>query len=159
MLAGKGKSRKTPAVTDPSRRLWSRTLADVLIAAINGDAKMKKLARKLNDTVQLRCFDTPDGTDVAARYGFSNGQAKLVEWVEEPAPAPFRTDTFDKGQLLARTTAPYGIWVKLDKGEMGVIDAILSPQYKFEGQKLKVLRNLRVFQRISELSSEIDKVY
>lgn len=146
-------------MTTPSNRLWSRTLADVLIAAINGDDKMKSLARKLEETIQLRCLDTPDGTDVAARYGFVGGQAKLVEWVEEPAPAAFRSDTFDKKTLLARTTAPYSIWVKLDKGEMGVIDAILSPHYKFEGAKLKVLKNIRVFHRVNELSSKIDKVY
>ncbi|MFT5355038.1 MAG: putative sterol carrier protein [Polyangiales bacterium] len=146
-------------MTTPSNRLWSRTLADVLIAKINGDDKMKKLARKLEQTIQLRCLDTPDGTDVAARYGFANGKATLVEWVEEPSPAAFRTDTFDKRSLLARTTAPYSIWVKLDKGEMGVIDAILSPHYKFEGQKLKVLKNIRVFHRVNELSSDIEKVY
>ena len=146
-------------MTEEIHRLWSRILADELIRLINEDAKMMKYAAKLEETIQLRCFDTPEGTDVAARYGFANGKATLVEWVEEPAPAAFRSDTFDKKNLLARTSAPYSIWVKLDKGEMGVIDAILSPQYKFEGKKLKVLKNLRVFTRVSELSSSIKKRY
>ncbi|MEM6955201.1 MAG: hypothetical protein AAF411_07485 [Myxococcota bacterium] len=146
-------------MTQPLGRLWTRELGDELIRRINEDSKMAKLTAKLDETIQLRCFDTPDGTDVAARYKISRGVATLAEWVEEPAPSSFRNDKFDKRNLLARTTAPYHVWVKLDKGEMGVIDAILSPLYKFEGAKLKVLKNLRAFQRISELSQEVPKTY
>lgn len=146
-------------MTEEPYRLWTRVLADELVRLINNDDKMLKFAGKLEDTIQLRCFDTPDGTDVAARYAFNGGKAELLEWLEEPAPAPFRDDTFDKKNLLARTSAPYSIWVKLDTGEMGVIDAILSPHYKFEGAKLKVIRNIRVFHRVNELSAGIKKRY
>ena len=146
-------------MSERPHRLWSRVLADELIRLINSDEKMLKYARGMEETIQLRCFDTPEGTDVAARYAFSNGQASLVEWVEDPAPASWRNDELDKKRLLARTSAPYEIWKKLDKGEMNVIDAILSPHYKFEGKKLKVLKNIRVFTRVSELSSSIEKRY
>lgn len=134
-------------------------MADVLVARLNADAKFTKLAGKLNETIQLRCFDTPDGTDVAASYRVSAGKAELVKWVEEPAPAALRDEPLDKNAYLARTSAPYRIWVKLDTGEFGVIDAILSPHYKFEGAKLKVLKNIRTFQRISEISQTIEKRY
>ncbi len=146
------------AVTE-KHRLWSRILADELITRLNSDAKFKKLASKLDETIQLRCLDTPEGTDVAASYKVTHGNAELVEWDERPSPAPFRSDALDKKKFLARTTAPYGVWVKLDTGEFGVIDAILSPHYKFEGAKLKILRNIRSFQRISEISQTIDKRY
>lgn len=140
-------------------RLWTEELGRELVRLINQDAKMQKLGAKLNERIQLRCLDTPDGTDVAASYQFKNGQAELVVWDEQPSPAPFRNDKFSKREFLARTTAPFRIWKALDKGEMGVIAAIISPDYKFEGAKMKVLANLRLFQRVSDLSSSINKRY
>ncbi len=146
-------------MTEETPRLWTRAIADILVDAINKDAKMMKYAARMSETIELRCLDTPEGTDVAARYEFRGGKAGLVSWDEQPSPASFRSDSFNKKELLARTCAPFSIWVKLDKGEMGVIDAILSPHYKFEGAKLRVIKNLRVFQRVSEISSSIPKRY
>ncbi|MBO6936698.1 MAG: hypothetical protein JJ863_17125 [Deltaproteobacteria bacterium] len=140
-------------------RFWTKPLAIEMLSRLNSDAKFKKLAANVDAVIQLRCKDTPDGTDVCATYHIHDGQLDLKDWDEGPAPAAWREEPLDKKKLLARTTAPYPIWVKLDTGEFGVIDAIINPSYKFEGAKLKVLRHLRMFSRIADLSQELEKRY
>ena len=145
-------------MTEP-HRFWTVPLAEVMLERLNSDAKFKKLAAGVEATIQLRGTDTPDGTDIAATYHIHDGRLDLLEFDEQKAPSPMRTQPLDKSRYLARTTAPYPIWVKLDTGEFGVIDAIVNPNYKFEGAKLKVLRHLRMFARISELSQAMPKRY
>ena len=76
----------------------------------------------------------------------------------EDAPSAIRNEPFKKG-LLARTTAPYDFWVKLDKGEVGVIDVIMSPDYRLEGPKLKVLRYIKAFNRMGDVAKDLPKRY
>ena len=140
-------------------RFWTEPIAHVMLEKLNSDAKFQKLAANVDAVIQLRCKDTPDGTDVCATYHIHDGRLDLKEWDEGPAPAAWREAPLDKKKILARTTAPYPIWVKLDTGEFGVIDAIINPNYKFEGAKLKVLRHLRMFSRIADLSQELEKRY
>jgi hypothetical protein len=145
-------------VTEP-HRFWTRPIVDEMLGILNDDAKFRSLAAKLDATIQLRCIDSPDDLDICATYRIGSGRLELVDYEEQPAPASWRDQPLDKQKLLARTTAPYDIWVKLDKGEFGVIDAIINPNYKFEGAKLKVLRHLRLFARISDLSQAMPKRY
>jgi len=145
-------------VTQP-HRLWTEPLVEIMLGRLNADAKFRKLAAGVEAKIQLRCTDTPDGTDIVASYHIHDSRLDCTSFDEQPAPAPMRNLPLDKSVYLARTTAPYSIWVKLDKGEMGVIDAIISPDYVFEGAKLKVLRHLRMFSRISEMSQEMEKRY
>lgn len=140
-------------------RFWTKPLVDQMLATLNSDDKFRSLAGSLDAVIQLRCKDTPDGTDVCATYRIHDRRLDLIDWDEGPAPAAWREEPLDKKKILARTTAPYPIWVKLDTGEFGVIDAIINPNYKFEGAKLKVLRHLRMFGRISDLSQEMEKRY
>ena len=140
-------------------RFWTEPLAVEMLGQLNTDEKFKSLSAKLDAVIQLRCKDTPEGTDVCATYHIHHGRLDLMEWDEGPAPAKWRTEPLDKSKILARTTAPYPIWVKLDTGEFGVIDAIINPNYKFEGAKLKVLRHLRMFSRIADLSQALEKRY
>ena len=148
---------ETAHTSEQLHRFWTQPLVDVMLDKLNNDAKFQKLAKGVEATIQLRCTDTPDGTDVCATYRVGGSRLELIDWDERPAPAPMRTEPLDKKRILARTTAPYPIWVKLDTGEFGVIDAIVNPAYKFEGAKLKILRHLRMFARIADLSQEVPK--
>ncbi len=140
-------------------RFWTPPIVDQMLEKLNSDEKFRKLASGVEAVIQLRCKDTPDGTDICATYHIHDSRLDLEEWDEMPAPAAWRDAKLDKKKILARTTAPYDIWVKLDTGEFGVIDAIINPSYKFEGAKLKVLRHLRMFSRIADLSQELPKRY
>ncbi|MEM1417092.1 MAG: hypothetical protein AAGH15_19500 [Myxococcota bacterium] len=138
---------------------WTESFTDVYVAALNGDAEFRKVARKTHENFELRCWDTPRGTDVIVRYRIDGGHV-TSQWEEEPAPSSaLRSRAYDKRTTLARTSAPYTVWKKLDTKEMGVIDAVLSPLYKFEGAKLKVLSNIRIFVRMGDIASDIEKAY
>ena len=141
-------------------RYWTPDFTDVYIEALNADATFRKAAKSMRETIALRCLDTPDGKDCYVEYAIDHGKISVAEWQEEDAPhAGIRNRPFDKKTALARTTAPYDFWTRLDKKEIGVIDVIMSPVYKLEGPKLKVLRYLRVFNRMGDLASDLPKSY
>lgn len=145
-------------MTEP-HRFWTRPLVDQMLSLLNSDPKFKKLASGVEAVIQLRCTDTPEGTDIVGTYQVDDGHLQCLSFDEQRAPGPMRTEPLDRSRILARTTAPYAIWVKLDTGEFGVIDAIINPNYKFEGAKLKVLRHLRMFARVADLSRQMPKRY
>lgn len=139
-------------------RYFTPEFTDTYLDALRRDALFQRLTKDFRARIQLRCYDTPDGMDVVSEYDIGPGTI-TYEWKSEKAPSSLRLLPFDKQRLLGRTTAPYRIWVKLDKKEMGVIDAILSPHYTFEGPTLRVLRHLRVFNRMGDIAAGLPKSY
>ncbi len=92
-------------------------------------------------------------------YRIKNGQVS-EERREEPAPSrAIRDAPFDKKKAFARTTAPYAIWTKLDRGEMNVVQTLTSPDYHLEGPKLKIMANIGVFNAMSAVASRLPKRY
>lgn len=140
-------------------RIWTVEFAEKMVATLNADPKMQKVGRGLTDSIQLRCKGTPDALDVCASYRLDQGKIELTNWEEGEAGGPLLATPLDRNRFLARTTAPYDIWIAMDKKEFTVMDAILSPQYVFEGAKLKVLRHVRVFIRISDVAQAMEKRY
>jgi len=140
-------------------RYWTTEFTEIYVAALESHAGFQKATRNFDETIQLRCYDTPDGTDQRIDYEIRRGTIRH-HTVEEPAPSrAIRDLPFDKKRFLARTSAPYSIWTRLDRGEIGVIDCILSPEYKFEGQKLKVLRHIKVFTLMGDIAASLEKRY
>jgi len=83
-----------------------------------------------------------------------------VKVVDEAAPSEaVRESPFDRNEALARATAPYEVWTRLDKGEMNVLGALASPDYKIEGATIKIMLNIGVFNALSDVASNIDKAY
>jgi len=82
-----------------------------------------------------------------------------VDEREGKAPSPIRHEPFDGSRFLARTTAPYAFWKRLDAKEIGVLHVITSPDYRLEGPKLKVLRHLKVFTMMGDVASDMPKRY
>ena len=145
---------------DAPPRYWTPAFIEAFVEALNEDAVLEKTASSFTDTIILRCFDTPDGQDVEAAYAFEDGQVVDVEvWMDEAPCMEMRNEPFDKDEALARATAPYVIWTKLDRGEMSVLEALTSPDYKVEGPKLKLLANINIFDRMNAVATAIDKTY
>lgn len=138
---------------------WSAAFTEAVVKALNGDAKFQKAARKFTQKITLRCLDTPEGEDVAVTYTITNGRVEASRRAEPAPSSALRSAPFDKRAELARTTAPYGLWCRLDKGEMNVLQAIASPDYKLEGPKLKVISNIGVFNAMSAVASALPKRY
>jgi putative sterol carrier protein len=70
-----------------------------------------------------------------------------------------RNDAFDRSEALARATATYDVWTKLDKGEMNVMQALSSPDYQIEGSTIKIMANIQVFRGMNTVAAKVDKTY
>ena len=139
---------------------WSPEFVSAFVDAVNEDERFQKSAASFSDTVVLRCLGTPSGEDVEASYHFEKGEITAVDlWTEDTGDDDFRAAPFDKKAALARATAPYAIWVKLDKGEMNALQALASPEYTVEGPKLKIMANMNVLEGMSRVAANVDKTY
>ncbi|MEM8559895.1 MAG: hypothetical protein AAGG50_18925 [Bacteroidota bacterium] len=141
-------------------RYWTTEFIEAFVEAINDDDDFQQTARKFSDTIVFRCLDTPDGKDIEAAYEFDEGEIVSVEIWEEDAPSDdLRGEPFDKKTAMARATAPYPVWVKLDKGEMNALQALTSPDYNVEGPKLKIMANMGVLNGMGDVASKVTKTY
>lgn len=141
-------------------RYWTPAFIERFVAALNRDSAFQRTAGAFTDTIVLRCFDTPDGEDVSAAYTFDDGRVVDVDlWIDAAPSEAMRADPFDGGEVLARATAPYNVWTRLDKGEMGVMQALASPDYRIEGPRLKIMTHLGVFRGMNRVAAGIEKTY
>jgi hypothetical protein len=121
-------------------RYFSREAIQQSIDAVNADPKHLELAKLLTGKLILRCLATPDGKDLLVSYRFERGRCLEFVFEEEPAPSALRNRPFKAMKDgIARVTASYATFVKLDKGEMDPADAINSPDYQIEGSMLMIL--------------------
>lgn len=141
-------------------RYWTPAFIEVFVEAMNADEDFLHTTGSFTNTIILRCLDDPDGQDIEAAYRFEDGQVADVEfWMEEAPCAEMREEPFDKHAALARATAPYATWKKLDRGEISVVQAIASPDYDVEGNKLKILTHIGILNGMNAIAARIDKTY
>lgn len=138
---------------------WSEPFSRHYVEELNADESFRKNARKFEATLVLRCLDSPDGFDIEHTYRIARGVVSLDRWAEPSPHTALRQKPFDPSSALARTTAPYDIWMKLDRGEMNVLGAIRSPDYAVEGPKLKIMRALPVLNAMSACGARMNKRY
>jgi len=137
---------------------WSRAFIDQFVDQMNHDPSFQKTVAEFSNTVVFRCFDRPDGKDVVAAYHFDEGYVN-VEITEVGSTGEIREVAFDSRSALARASAPYTVWAKLDRGKMTVVGALASPEYVIDGPRFKIMLNIAVFKAMSTLSSRIEKQY
>lgn len=141
-------------------RYWTPAFVEAFVEALNTDDEFQKAARSFSDTIILRCLDTPDGEDISAAYTFEDSTVTDVDlWIDDAPSEEMRNDEFDRSEALARATASYDVWTKLDKGEMGVMQALASPNYTIEGSTLKIMSNIQVFRGMNAVAANVDKTY
>jgi len=80
-------------------------------------------------------------------------------WIDDAPSEAMRDDPFDSSEALARATASYDTWTKLDKGEIGVMQALSSPDYTIEGSTIKIMSNIGVFRGMNTVAAQVDKTY
>jgi len=140
-------------------RFWTEACMTAVAAAFNTSPRFQRAAKSFSETLILRCLDTPDGLDCAVSFFFKKGSCVAHDFRSAPAPAPMRREPFDKEQAMIRSTAPYELWVKLDRAEINVAQAIVSPSYNIEGSKLKIMRFIGVLTAMSAVVAEVEKTY
>lgn len=141
-------------------RYWTPAFVEAFVEALNTDDDFQRAAGSFSDTIILRCLDTPDETDVSAAYAFEDGTVTDVDlWIDDAPSEELREEPFDSSEAMARATAPYAIWTKLDKGEMNVMQALSSPDYSVEGSMLRIMANIKVFRGMNAVAAKVDKTY
>ena len=138
---------------------WSREYTDRLVAELRKDPAFLAAAKSFDDVIVLRCLDAPGGLDVQASYRIQKGTVELTRR-EEPAPSQaLRSEPFDKSKQMARTTAPFSLWTKLDRGQMSVLGALASPEYAVEGSKLRIMANIGLLNAMNAVAARVPKRY
>jgi len=141
-------------------RYWTPAFIQEFVDALNSDSEFKRTAGSFSNTIELRCLDTPEGDDVTAAYTFDDGKVVDVDlWIDDAPSEQMRNTPLDKSTAMARATAPYDVWVKVDTGEMGVTQALTSPDYTIEGSMMRIMANIGVFQGLNKVAASVDKTY
>ncbi len=141
-------------------RFFSRELTDESIDYCNADAAHLERAKLLTGKVILRALDAPESKDITVTYTFDKGRCTHYDFVEEDAPASSR-DTPFKPLIdgLARISASYETFVKLDKGELDPAAALNSSDYKIEGNMLMLMPLMQAVTSWSQKVREVPKEY
>ncbi len=141
-------------------RYWTPEFVEHFVEAINSDDEFQDTAGDFSKTVELRCLDTPGGEDVSATYTFENGQVVDVDlWIDDAPSEQMREEEVDTGVVMARATAAYDVWVRMDKGEMGAAEALASPDYQIEGSMMQIMSNMGVFRGMMSVAAGVEKTY
>jgi len=141
-------------------RYFSREGAAEGVEVVNNDPQHLKLAQLLTGKIVLRVLDDPDGHDIMVTYTFARG--RIIDWVyeNEPAPSSLRDRPFKPMKDgIARVTANYDTFVKLDKEEMEPADTIDSPDYKIEGHMLMIMPLMQSVDSWNRTVRKIEKEY
>jgi len=141
-------------------RYWTPEFVERFVEALNGDEEFQDTAGAFSKTIELRCLDTPDGEDVSATYSFEEGRVVDVDlWIDDAPSEEMREEPVDKDAVMARATAPYNVWVKMDKGEMGSTEALASPDYQIDGSMMQIMSNMGVFRGMNAVAADVEKTY
>jgi hypothetical protein len=131
------------------------------IEQINADRGHLERAKLLSGKFMLRVLDTPDAKDLLLTYNFDKG--RCVDWSYEEAAAPSKNLRERRFRPmvdgLARVTATYATFVKLDKGEMEPADALSSPDYKLEGNTIMLMPLMQAVDSWNRKVRSIPKEY
>lgn len=141
-------------------RFWSKESVQQTIDVMNKDKDHLELAKNLSGKVVIRVLDDPDGKDIYACFTFEKGQC--VDWTydAESAPSSLRDKPFKPIiDGLARVTAKYDTFMKLDKGEMEVPDTVDSPDYKIEGNMIMLMPYMQAVDSWNRRARTVPKEY
>jgi putative sterol carrier protein len=147
-------------MADDVPRYWTPAFIERFVEALNSDAGFRKKAGSFSRAIELRCLDTPDGEDISATYTFDDGKVVDVDlWIDDAPSEQMRDEPVDTDRVMARATAPYTVWVEMDKGEMGVTQALTSPDYQIEGSMVRIMSNIGVFRGLNAVAATVEKTY
>jgi putative sterol carrier protein len=147
-------------MSDDKPRYWTPEFVEAFVESINSDDEFQDKAASFSETVELRCFDTPEGEDVSATYTFEDGEIVDVDlWIDDAPSDQMRDEPVDKDEVMVRATAPYDVWVQMDKGEMGSAEALASPDYEIEGAMMSIMSNMGVFRGMNKVAAHVEKTY
>lgn len=141
-------------------RYFSREAVEQSKEVINNDAAHLEAAKLLTGKMALRVLDDPDGNDLLVTFVFEKGRIVDHRYECAAAPSALRDRVFTPMKDgIARVTASYATFVKLDSGAMDPADAINSPDYKIEGNMLMIMPLMQSIDSWNRTVRKIPKEY
>lgn len=126
---------------------------------LNNSEKHLKKGRKLNGAWDFRVWDGPDGKDRRATWIFENGRCVDITFECRPAPwKELREMPLDPG-YVGRFSCPFNMMARLNKGEIGPLKALASPEYQMEGKKTMVFKMMQGLNSWNEHNAMVDCNY
>lgn len=137
----------------------SREFVEAVKNRLNIDPDYLQKAKSLTGIMALRVLECPDGTDKHITYKFDRGRLLEVVHEEEPKPSSkIRNRPFDNS-WISRSTSNYEMYTRIDRGEVGVLQALTSPHYKIEGSMFKMMRLMSGMTAMNSVVQRMDKDY
>jgi hypothetical protein len=140
-------------------RYFSRAFIDAFVVALRRDVKFQSATRKFKNAIELRVLDMPDGEDLRVRYHVDRGMVTADVTTGRSPSAAIREAPFDKGALLIRATALYTTWTKLDRGDISVVGALRSPDFRVEGGVLSAAARAAALTAMNAVAQKMPKTY
>jgi putative sterol carrier protein len=86
-----------------------------------------------------------------------SGKVVLAKMEEKPSPADF--GPADTKKYLARATADYDVWIKINTGELKAVDAQMGKGLRLEGNIMKVMPMAGVLQAFIDMAGTVPVEY
>lgn len=138
---------------------FSKEWVDAVVAATNEDGRMAKIGKNLNERHAYIVVECPDGTDRVAYFQFENG--RIVDHGFESHPTPI--ENFNEVEALQGadfiTTSTYDFMTKVNKKEVNAMKALMSSDIQVQGDKAKMMRQIKPLQHWQDLFKEIPVTY
>jgi hypothetical protein len=138
---------------------YSKAWLEACAETLNNSEKHLKKARKLNGKFFFRVWDGPDGKDRMATWEFDKGKCTNTYFEIRPAPwTELRELPYDDS-YVTRFSCPFNMMAKLNKGEMGPLKALASPDYKVEGKKTMLFKMMQGITSWNEHNAKVECDY
>ena len=82
-----------------------------------------------------------------------------VVYEEETKPRSIIRNRLFDNRWISRSTSNYEMYTKIDRGEIGVVQALTSPNYKIEGSMFKMMRLMSGMTAMNGVVQRMDKDY
>lgn len=138
---------------------YTREWVEEAVRRLRDSKEFLNTARKLNGTFVFRVLDGPGGCDRTTTWTFRNGEC--VDWSYDSLPAPceaMRTAPYDNAWIM-RSTCPYEMMAKLNRGDISPVRALASPHYHVEGRKTMLLQMMRSLNLWNEIVASVEVEY
>jgi putative sterol carrier protein len=138
-------------------KYFTQEWADAVKAKSVEDAKYTARGKKFTEKFQWIATSCPGGVDRLLEVETQSGKVVLAKMEEKPSPADF--GPADTKKYLARATADYDVWIKVNTGELKAVDAQMGKGLRLEGNIMKVMPMAGVLQAFIDMAGTVPVEY
>jgi hypothetical protein len=140
-------------------KFYTKAWLDEIARRLESDPRFAQDGKKLNGTFVFRIYDGPDGKDRRTQWTFKQGKALDYRYESHPSPwEELRKEPFS-ANFVMRSSAPFTMAAKLNRGEISAARALTSPEYQVEGNKSMIMMMMKSINVWNEVATAIEVAY